>query len=132
MRSHSAVPFSLDYFPISIGSYLFSLVSFIMRLQIEDFAIRQRVAEKGVGYLLCFCIYLQYNKISISNHLDLLNRKWGYAHPFFEGFSCNSPIIIRRYSCSFCIRSRHSQRSRRLQEWAWALDTRRRLFHSHT
>ena len=42
-------PFSLDYFPFSIGSYLFSLVSFIMWLQIEDFAIRQRVAKKGVG-----------------------------------------------------------------------------------
>ena len=52
-------PFSLDYlFSFFIGSCLFLLVSFIMRLQNEDFAIRQRVAEKGVRQLLYFCIYL--------------------------------------------------------------------------
>ena len=52
-------PFSLDYlFSFFIGSYILLLVSFIMRLQNEDFAIRQRVAEKGVGYLLIFYIYL--------------------------------------------------------------------------
>ena len=54
MRSHSAVPFSLDYFPFSIGSYILLLVSFIMRLQNEDFAIRQRVAEKGSDNFFAF------------------------------------------------------------------------------
>ena len=51
-------PFSLDYFPFSIGSYLFLLVSFIMRLQNEDFAIRQRVAEKGSdNFFACVFTY---------------------------------------------------------------------------
>ena len=59
MRSHSAVPFSLYYlFSFFIGSYLFLLVSFIMRLQNEDFAIRQRVAEKGSdNFFACVFTY---------------------------------------------------------------------------
>ena len=57
----------------------------------EDFALRQAMAEKGVGYLLCFCIYLQYNKISISNHLDLLNKNRAVHTLYFGGFRATAP-----------------------------------------